>query len=358
MRIGERLLEQRKIRQNELDSALAAQKRKPQRLISLLIETGVLELDDAARVLGVHRGMPCVLSKHLAARDPKVAKLVPAELARAWCALALGRTSSGALIVCVRDPDPSLASALEKATRSQITLVIAPASKLEHLVETEYGPLTEEFDVDLASAADLKPAPQPPLPDMDLLDPESVRLALTDLDDSRVAKDPTTPPSNKSRNLPPPPPSIDQTRAALEQATSRDAATDAAVRYLAGRWRSGIVLAIRGTTAIGYRGHGDAVGKVETISVSVATPSTVQRAIESRRTSIQLVDGTTQEELSRRLGTTSLSAAPVLVAGQVVAVVVVGDPIHGLGDTERSIHELSKLSQLLGAAYERMVGTR
>jgi hypothetical protein len=92
--------------------------------------------------------------------------------------------------------------------------------------------------------------------------------------------------------------------------------------------------------------------------VSVATPSTVQRAIESRRTSIQLIEGPTQDELSRRLGTTSLSASPVLVAGQVVAVVVVGDPIHGLGDTERSIHELGKLSQLLGVAYERVAGSR
>jgi len=49
----------------------------------------------------------------------------------------------------------------------------------------------------------------------------------------------------------------------------------------------------------------------------------------------------------------------VIVGGQVVAVIAVGDPIYGtLGDTERSIAELGRLAQLLGSAWERVLGAR
>jgi hypothetical protein len=365
MRIGELLLEQRKIRQSALSLALDEQKRSGRRLVSMLIEAGVLEFDDASRALGEQRGVPCVLEKHLAALDPELAKLVPAELARSWCVLPIGRTSGGALIVCARDPDAQLAAMIEKQVKSKVTLVISPAARLEGLVGTAYGEAPhDEFDVDLGSA--LLPAAtpqQPPMPDMSQLDPETIRLALTDLDDVRVAKDDkiTMPPANAQRGgstLPPAPPSLDATRTALDQATSRDAATDAAMKFVAGRWRSGLVLALRGTSAVGYRGHGPAIGSLHTISVSLADPSTVQRAIETRRTSIQLVNGSAQDELSRRLGTSALSASPVLLAGQVVAVIAVGEPIHGLGDTERTVGELGKVSQMLGAAYERLAGSR
>jgi hypothetical protein len=364
MRIGELLLEQRKIRQSALSLALDEQKREPRRLVSMLIKAGALEFDDGSRALGEQRGVPCVLEKHLAAIDPEVAKLVPAELARSWCVLPIGRTSGGALIVCARDPDAQLAATLEKQVKGKVTLVISPAARLEGLVGAAYGEAPhDEFDVDLGSALLPASPQQPPMPDMSQLDPETIRLALTDLDDVRVAKDDkiTIPPANAQRGastLPPAPPSLDATRSALDQATSRDAATDAAMKFVAGRWRAGLVLALRGTSAVGYRGHGPAIGALHTISVSLADPSTVQRAVETRRTSIQLVNGSAQDELSRRLGTSSLSASPVLLGGQVVAVIAVGDPIHGLGDTERTVGELGKLSQMLGAAYERLSGTR
>ncbi len=365
MRIGELLLEQRKIRQSALTLALDEQKRSQRRVVSMLIKAGVLEFDDGSRALGQHRGVPCVLEKHLAARDPDVAKLLPAELARSWCALPIGRASSGALIVCARDPDAQLAAMLEKQTNGKVTLVISPATRLEGLVATAYGEAPhDEFDVDLGSALGLPaaPAPQPPLPDMSQLDPETIRLALTDLDDVRVTKDDkagTIPPANIARTtLPPAPPSLDATRTALDQAATRDAATDVAMKFVAGRWRSGLVLALRGTSAVGYKGQGASIGSLHSLSVSLADPSTVQRAVETRRTSIQLVNGSAQDELSRRLGTSSLSASPVLLGGQVVAVIVVGDPIHGLGDTERTVSELGKLSLMLGATYERLAGTR
>jgi hypothetical protein len=369
MRIGELLLGQRKVRQADLEKCIGEQATKSVRLVSLLIRTGVLEFDDGSRALGGQHGMPCVLAKHLAARDESLASLLTAELARTWGALPIGR-SKGALVVCVRDPGEQLKALLEKQTRSDVLLVISPAQRLDQMIVQTYGAApVEEFDVALDSALDLPAAPQPrppsmpPLPDMDVLDPESVRLSLTDLDDARVTKD--LPPgqlaaASKSRiALPPPPPTIAATAEALSHAPTRDDATEAVMRFIAGHWIAGAVLAIREEAAIGYRGHGDQLANVDTLIVPLLSPSTVQRAVETKRTSIQAQTSAAQDELGRRLGTTAPAASPVIVRGQVVAVIAVGDPIYGtLGDTERAIAELGRLAQLLGTAWERVLGAR
>jgi hypothetical protein len=416
MRIGELLLGQKKVRQSELARCVEEKASQPgRRLVSLLIRSGALEFDDGSRALGEQHGMPCVLAKHLAGRDPELTKLIPNELARALCALPIGRTK-GALIVCVRDPGAQLKSQLETTVHGEVMLVISPAMRLEGLISDVYGPApADEFDVSVDSQLELPPAPKPfaklpPIPDMSSLDPESVRLALTDLDDARVTKDiaphkisaammsvlppsptlpppmhtptlppPTLPPpppppsvmapgtlppatraaSTPRPTLPPPPPTMAATSEALELAATRDDATEAVMRFVAGTWVSGAVLAIREDAAIGYRGHGDGLGKIETLIVPLLSPSTVQRAIETKRTSIQGADSKPQAELARRLGTTEPCAAPILVRGQVIAVIVVGNTIHGaLGDTERSIAELGRLARMLGTAWERVLGTR
>ncbi len=198
-RIGDILIERRLIKPNDLQRSLGEQRATGKRLCSLLIARGLLDFDDAARALGEQKRVSCALTKHLANRDTTLARLLPAELGRAACAIAIGRRRDGELIVCARDPDPALQKALEAAVDGPVLMVIAPATRLEHLVSQAYGMSPDgEFDVDLMTgpipSLDLDPDEdvfeiQPPLPDLDMLDPDSVRLALTDLDDSRVAKD-------------------------------------------------------------------------------------------------------------------------------------------------------------------------
>jgi hypothetical protein len=86
MRIGELLVEQRKLRQSDLTRALA-EATPGKRLCSILIKRGLVDYDDAARALGEQRGVPCALAKHLAGRDPKLASLIPGELGRSSFAL-------------------------------------------------------------------------------------------------------------------------------------------------------------------------------------------------------------------------------------------------------------------------------
>jgi hypothetical protein len=396
MRIGELLVEHKKLRRSDLDRVLAEQTSE-RRFASLLIARGLIEFDDASRALGEQKGVPCALAKHLAGRDPALTKLIPAELGRASCALPIGRTSGGALIVCVRDPAPALLATLQAAAKAEVMMVIAPAQRLEHLIQTAYGSAEEhEFDVDFSSSVEVEPPP----PDMDALDPDSVRLALTDLDDVRVDKDftqsgqltpppysrtptrpitepplslsrtatkPMTEPPARARtepgriSLPPAPPSLETIQAALEHETSRAGATDRALSYIAGRWVTGLVLALQDGHAIGYRGHN--VKLPETVSINLSQTSAISRAIDAKKP----VPGLAQEPLAKALahhhGATiaqpaNIAAAPVLVRGQPVAVLAVGDPIAGPGDVEDAIAALGKLAHLLGKAYELVTGVR
>src|SRR5690606_15372426 len=125
---------------------------------------GLVDFDDASRALGEQMGVPCALAKHLAGRDASLASLIPPELGRASCALPIGRTSQGAVIVCVRDPAPAVLAALRQATSAEIMMVVAPAMRLEHLVNEAYGaPPTEEFDIDFSTGLEDNPMSPPPL---------------------------------------------------------------------------------------------------------------------------------------------------------------------------------------------------
>ena len=353
MRIGELLVEQNKLRRSDLDRVIAEQQPgSGKRLVSILIARGLIEFDDGARALGEQKGVPCALSKHVAGRDPSVAQLIPATLARESCAMPLGRTSGGALIVACRDPQPALLKALEAAAKCEVLMVIAPAQRLESLIATEYGAAAhDEFDVDFSSSVEVAPPP----PDMDALDPDSVRLALTDLDDVRVDKDWTqsgqfTLP--RAQTAPPLPMSFEVAKTSLERATSRDAAIDTAIAFIAGRWSAGVVLVVRDQQAVGTRGHN--VKLPETLTFSLTQPSTIARAVETKKPTLQAPVGPAQAGLKHALANASTpAAAPVLVKGLAAAVIAVGDPLGDAGD--EALADLTRLADALGRTFERLV---
>jgi hypothetical protein len=352
MRIGELLVEQKKLRRGDLDRALAEQQ-GGRRIASLLIASGLVEFDDAARALGEQQGVPCALAKHLTGRDPALAKLIPAELGRSSCALPIGRTSKGALIVCVRDPAPALLEMLQRAAKTDVMMVVAPAQRLEHLIGTAYGGAPEnEFDVDFSSQVEVPPPP----PNMTVLDPDSVRLALTDLDDARVDKNFTQSGQLAISRTPTGPSRItlELVKSALERATTRDAATDAVMGYVANHWHAALMLAVRDGNAVGYRGHN--VRLPETISLRLAQPSTLQQAFTTKQPSNAQPKGSVQEALREALAEAqAVAVAPVIVRGMPVAMLAVGDPIGHAGE---AFAHLGSLAEMLGKAYEQLTGAQ
>ncbi|MDX2088014.1 MAG: hypothetical protein SFX73_09195 [Kofleriaceae bacterium] len=149
-RIGDILLAHGWVDPKVLERAVA--RPRGQRLCSFLVENDAVDPDNAARALGEEHGVPAALEKHLVNRERSVAKLVPAQLARTHCLLPLGRTGSGDLIICARDPKPELRELLANLIHERVVLAVALAVRLEPLVAATYGSAEpNEFDVDLTT---------------------------------------------------------------------------------------------------------------------------------------------------------------------------------------------------------------
>ena len=149
--------------------------------------------------------------------------------------------------------------------------------------------------------------------------------------------------------------SVQAMQVGLEHATTREAATDLVLAYVATRWQAGLVFAIRDRSAVGYRGHG--VIAPESIKLALGAPSTVQHAVDSRFVSVQTPQGPAQDQLSRALeGPEHPAAAPVMVNGQPAAVLVVGDVLDSSEDFHVAAADLAMLAEALGTAYQRILG--
>lgn len=365
MRVGEILLENGWVDPTSLQRAIAEQRHTGKRLCSLLIARGLLDPDHASRALGQQHGVAAVLQRHLEHRERSLALLLPPALARANFAMPIGRSHSGELIICVRDPRPEVLTALQQATGGSVIIAVAPASQLESLIDMTYEPAdADEVDVDLTT--------RPIAVIGESIPGEFGELSLVGLDDLRVAKDPSQsgskmPAMSRAGTPPPRPPvnrsmtpraipivlSLDQTIAALAEAPDQAHATDIAMRFARSRWTAALLLTIKEDAALGHRGHGQALSQdaVQAVAIPLAAPTIVKLAHDTRRMATAAPAGAIQDRLARMLATTAPSAAPVVVAHRVAAVLAVGEPI---GDPDAS-SDLDYLASALGEAYQRIL---
>lgn len=370
MRIGELLVDHGWCDPQSVQRAVAEQRHTGKRLCSLLISRGLLDPDHAARALGEQHAVPAILQRHLENRDTQLAPLLPSPLARASIAIPIGRNREGDLIVCVRDPRPELLATLVQILGEHVVMAVCPATQLERLVDLAYEPTpSEEYEVDLSTGPRASIGGKTPTSLTDL-----GTIQLVDLDDSRVTKDfsqsgVTLPPlthANRSATLPPRTRpaampairpagamTIDAAIAAIDAATSRDLATELAMRYAQTRWSSSLLLAIREGAALGLRGHGAQLTPevVETIALPLSSPSIVTIAHDMRRLAVE-GSGAVHDRLVRLLGSPRTTmAAPISIATRVACVLVVGGAL-GAGEPAR---DLEQVAEALGDAYTRFL---
>lgn len=348
MRIGEMLLLRESIDALVLSQTLRQQQDTGQRLVSTLIARALIESDEAALALSEQTGFPAALQRHLERRDPSAIDAVPAQLARTWVVVPIGRSHADDLVVCARDPTPILAAALEHATGLKIKLAVAPALHVERLVRSIYGaPGEPDTPLPMAppSLADVGEAmvgeARPNLPRR-----SRTISKLIQLDDSGPVRVPM-------RNLT----ALEITLQEIDQAFSIVAVERMVMSYAAQRWQSALLLEIQGDAALGRRGHGDHLGVIDAITLPLTTPSMLASAVESRHTTADAPDSGVQRHLASLLGDPQRPlAAPVHCRDKVRAVLVVGDALEGAH--RDSIIELDRLTDALGAAYDRFARTK
>jgi hypothetical protein len=361
------------------------------RLGSLLYKHGLVPADVIARALARQHAVPAALGRHLEQRDPALAGLLPAELARRFVALPVAQSRAGgglALIVCMRDPnDPAAIDLISRATRMPVVAAVACEAVLAPLVAKVYAgaparpasapapaPLAaddpvEEIDVNLEDTGPIVAEPLDPL--------SSGSFTLVGLDDSGVARDesqiaPSTtqrPSGRISAQVAAPAPApalssaptLDATRAQIGRVTERDAIADAAIAYLAGRWSGAVVLVVRDGLALGHRGFGGALtpASVEAIVVPLNQPSVLRTSHDRRAPYIgpPMETSVVQDRFLRAAGAApgaEVAVMPVLLRERVVCLVFA----HGLlagHDTAAAHDELHELAQVMEAAFLRLI---
>ncbi|MEZ4360925.1 MAG: hypothetical protein R3B48_12150 [Kofleriaceae bacterium] len=181
--LGEILVEQGWVDAADLRQALADQAPLAVRLASLLIRRGLLEPDLAARALALQHGVPAALTRHLETRDVSLATHLTPSDAHRFQAIPLGLARTGAVVVCVRDPDQEgLVAGLEACLQRPVTLAVTSAAALTPLLREVYGASPDTFEVELSFAAE---APE----ELDPFSSGAFRLAA--LDDDEVQRDPS-----------------------------------------------------------------------------------------------------------------------------------------------------------------------
>ncbi len=141
MKIGEFLLNDGKITQEQLDTALELQKKQPGKLGSVLIKQGYITEEDIAQVLSKQFGYPSInLSKFDIGE--KVLELIKPDMARKHIIMPVHRIGS---ILTLAMADPSnlfIQEEIRFSTNLRIQAVISPESSILEAIDRYYGTAT------------------------------------------------------------------------------------------------------------------------------------------------------------------------------------------------------------------------
>ena len=143
MKIGELLVKEGLITKEALDKALVEQKSSGYRVGYNLVKLGFINEVELTRMLARQYRMPAVDLSNFEV-DPKIAKLIPSELAQRHLVLPLKREGR-TLTVAMADPsDLGVIDDLKFITRYDIFPVIAGEYTLRNSVDKYYGDSTED----------------------------------------------------------------------------------------------------------------------------------------------------------------------------------------------------------------------
>lgn len=324
MRVGELLLQRGWVSRESLARALADQKRTKRRLCSQLLANGALDQDKAAQVLGELHRSAAAMKRHLDGRDESLASLIAGDKARELFAIPIGRTSSGALIVGVRDPSPVLQGKLAWMLGEEPVLAVAPAATLEALIDDAY-------EIDIPIDIDEPPPPKKKTRALSVVIPVMAAPAARDL--------------------------LDATLAAFREIDDLEWLFDVAAEYLVKAWSSSLLVALREKRAVGVRGHGARVtpNAVRTYVADIEDSELLATARRDRRIladDLPLDMGDEHELITTLLGTESPIVAPIIGNEAVSHVLLLGEPIGK--DREDAVVDLGLLAEALGEAIARL----
>ena len=150
LKIGEILIQQGLITENQLNKAIEHQRTEKGRLGEILIKLGIITEENMTAALGSQLGIPYYTSDNIELMEPQedqgLEKLIPADFAKKHCVLPISKHLNS-LTCAVPDPlDLLLLDNLRRVTGHEINLVIAPQTSIVSAIDHFYFQDTTPID--------------------------------------------------------------------------------------------------------------------------------------------------------------------------------------------------------------------
>jgi len=146
-RLGDLLVKEKIITQEQLEQATKAQKEQSCRLGSALVKLGFLTDEDVTNFLSRQYGVPAINLSYFEI-DPAVVKLIPFETAKRYQILPLSRVGASLTIAMVDPTNVFAMDDIKFMTGFNIEPVVASESSILAGIEKAYGSTKEEEDLE------------------------------------------------------------------------------------------------------------------------------------------------------------------------------------------------------------------
>jgi type IV pilus assembly protein PilB len=138
VKLGELLLKENMVNPQQLQEALAYQKRNGGKLGKALVALGTVRDEEITSLLSRQYGVPSINLEHFEV-DPAIIKIIPAETSRKYQILPLSR-SGATLTIAMADPTNVFAmDDIKFMTGYNVEPVVASETSLEDAIEKYYG---------------------------------------------------------------------------------------------------------------------------------------------------------------------------------------------------------------------------
>src|SRR6201988_56300 len=142
-RLGDLLVKEKVITQEQLDRALTEQKRNGSPPGSVLVKLGYVSDEDVTNFLSRQYGVPAINLSYFEV-DPAVVKLIPFETAKRYQILPLSRVGASLTIAMVDPTNVFAMDAIKFMPGFNIEPVVASESSITEGIDKAYGTTKEE----------------------------------------------------------------------------------------------------------------------------------------------------------------------------------------------------------------------
>jgi type IV pilus assembly protein PilB len=146
--LGEQLLGASLLTSQELESALRLQATRGQKIGEILLELGVLDVDQMLPFIQQQLGLPAVKVRE-GLIDPAVVRLIPRETAERFAALAMFKVRQTLTVAMAEPQNLQQIDELERITRLNVRPVFAFGSNIQRMLSRAYE---DDFSVDTVTA--------------------------------------------------------------------------------------------------------------------------------------------------------------------------------------------------------------